>query len=350
MTSHGMRSLIVVLTLLLTVVQGCSDASTNAEDEKELRIITDPFEANDLLSKGVNLGNALEAPREGDWGLTLEAGYFELIKDAGFTAVRVPVRWSAHAHIDSPYTIDGFFMNRIDWVVEQARINDLAVVINIHHYEEIFEEPTRHKKRFLAMWRQIAGHFKNADPELIFEVLNEPHDNLTAELWNVFLKDAINVIRESNPYRTLMVGTADWGGVGSLEKLELPEEERNLIISVHYYEPFQFTHQGAEWVDGSDAWLGTKWTNLSSEKQAVDDDFNLVMSWANNNDRPVNIGEFGSYSRADIDSRYRWTKYVRQVCENRGFSWIYWEFGAGFGLYDRESCSWRSRLLDALME
>src|ERR1700681_3953301 len=57
----------------------------------------DAFHYNRLLGRGINLGNALDAPQEGAWGVTLEADYFRLIQEAGFNSVRIPIRWSAHA-------------------------------------------------------------------------------------------------------------------------------------------------------------------------------------------------------------------------------------------------------------
>jgi endoglucanase len=57
----------------------------------------DPFRQNKLLGRGINLGNALDAPKEGQWGVMLKEEYFKIIKDAGFNSVRIPIRWSAHA-------------------------------------------------------------------------------------------------------------------------------------------------------------------------------------------------------------------------------------------------------------
>ena len=57
----------------------------------------DPFKINTLLGRGVNLGNALEAPTEGEWGVVLKEEYFSIIKQAGFNSIRLPVRWSGHA-------------------------------------------------------------------------------------------------------------------------------------------------------------------------------------------------------------------------------------------------------------
>ena len=82
---------------------------------------TDPFRRNQRLRRTINLGNALEAPMEGDWGMVIESEYFPTIKAAGFTAVRLPVRWSAHAKKDNPFLIDQSFLDRVKWVVDHRR-------------------------------------------------------------------------------------------------------------------------------------------------------------------------------------------------------------------------------------
>jgi Endoglucanase len=38
----------------------------------------------------------LETLNEGEWGLYVQEEYFDLIKDAGFDFVRLPVNWKAH--------------------------------------------------------------------------------------------------------------------------------------------------------------------------------------------------------------------------------------------------------------
>src|SRR5689334_6429272 len=80
------------------------------------------------LGRGMNFGNALEAPNEGEWGVTLKADYFRAIKEAGFDTIRLPVRWSAHAQADAPYTIDPVFAKRIDWAIDQAVANKLNII------------------------------------------------------------------------------------------------------------------------------------------------------------------------------------------------------------------------------
>jgi endoglucanase len=283
------------------------------------------------LGRGINLGNKLEAPAEGDWGAPVEAWMLTTIKQGGFATVRVPTRWSAHAAQAPPYTIDQAFLDRVAWVVDQALSAGLTVVLNMHHYEEIFSDPQGQRARFLALWQQIAARFRDYPETLVLEVLNEPNSQLTPELWNEFLVDALAVIRQTNPDRWVVLGTAEWGGIGAMERLRLPDDD-HLIFTFHYYNPFQFTHQGAEWVSGSDAWLGTTW-GTDQERAAVRSDFDAVAAWALQHHVPVFMGEFGAYSRAALADRVAWTAFVSREAERRGFSWAYWEFDAGFGAY-----------------
>ena len=104
--------------LLTVVVLGNIPTLAGAEEDRPV------FELAKRLGRGVNLGNALEAPREGAWGMELQAEYFALIRRAGFDSVRLPVRWSAHAGTRAPYTIDPQFFARVDWAIAEAIKND----------------------------------------------------------------------------------------------------------------------------------------------------------------------------------------------------------------------------------
>ena len=167
----------------------------------------DVFETNKRLGRGMNIGNALEGPREGAWGVMIQDYYFPLIRKAGFDSVRLPIKWSAHAELSAPYAIDPEFMARIDAVVDQALRAGLAVVINIHHFEEMDKAPLDNRARLVGLWRQIATHFRGRSEDVVFEILNEPNTAQTAPLWNETLRLALTEIRASNPTRAVM-----WAG------------------------------------------------------------------------------------------------------------------------------------------
>ncbi len=308
-------------------------------------------EAADLnrrLGRGVNLGNALEAPREGDWGVRLESEYFRRVKEAGFQSVRLPVRWSAHAQAAVPYAIEEAFFQRVDWAMDEAARNGLAVVLNVHHYNELAADPAAHRERYLALWRQIARRYANRPETVLFEPFNEPHDKLDEGLWNALIPDVLAVIRESNPARVVVLGPASWNNVSKLPTLRLPTTDRRIIVTFHYYNPFPFTHQGAEWVGPNPPPLGRAWEGTASEREAIARDFDAAVTWAKAEGRPLYVGEFGSYEKAEMTSRARWTRAVREAAESRGMSWAYWEFVSGFGAFDRQAGAWRAPLLEAL--
>lgn len=304
-----------------------------------------------VLGRGVNLGNMLEAPREGEWGVRVEDEYFDLIQDAGFDSVRIPVRWSAHAGKEAPYTIEPEFFDRVEWVVKQAMAHRFYAVLNMHHYEEIFKQPDDHEERFLAIWKQVAERFKDYPEALYFELLNEPHDKLDVDRWNQLVPKALAVVRRTNPTRKVVIGPADWNSVNALQSLVLPQGDENLIGTFHYYSPFQFTHQGAGWTGGNaNEWLGTTWTGTPAQRQAVINDLDKALSWSVENRIPVYMGEFGAYSKADMESRALWTRFIAEEAVRRKIGFAYWEFCAGFGVYDPDSRVWREPLKAALLQ
>ncbi len=306
--------------------------------------------ANRALGRGINLGNALEAPREGEWGLTLQPEYFEAIRSAGFDSVRIPIRWSSHAKLEPPYTIDPRFFERIDWAIDQARSQGLVAVINIHHFEELDKNPDRFEAMILALWHQIAARYRDRPGTLYFELLNEPHDELTPDRWNAMIPPLLAVIRKANPDRPVIVGPGQWNGFRSLSTLRLPESDKNLIVTFHYYEPFEFTHQGAEWAGPqAQKWLGRTWTGTPEQLKKLTDDLDSVARWSKEHRRPIYLGEYGAYSKAPIDSRVQWTAAVSREADRRAFSRSYWEFGSGFGAYNPASHSWRNTLKNALL-
>jgi len=298
---------------------------------------------------GVNLGNMLEAPNEGAWGQSVHEDYFPTIRQAGFTLIRVPISWAAHVGPGPDYTIDPLFLACVDWVVAQSEKNNLVAILDYHNDEKLVHDPDANAARFVATWKQIAEHYKNAPVSIFFELLNEPNGKLDAPHWNDLLLKALAAVRATNPTRTVVIGPVRWNGIGALPTLALPENDHNLIVTVHFYDPMKFTHQGAEWVENSNPWLGTKWNGTDAEKKAVTDSFDKAEAWGKEHKRPIYLGEFGAYSKGDLDSRARWTAFVARAAESHGFPWTYWEFCSGFGVYDPKERDWRQPLLDALL-
>lgn len=310
---------------------------------------SDAFEAVKKLGKGVNLGNMLEAPTEGAWGLRVEAEFFPRIKHAGFDHVRIPIRWSAHTQPGEDARIDPTFARRVDSVIEQALKAGLALVLNVHHYEEADQDPSTHLPRLIKLWAQLGERYRNQPSSVYFELLNEPHAKLDEPLWSNALPELLATVRSTNPERFVIIGPTRWNNVSALSTLRLPPEDRRIIATFHYYSPFEFTHQGASWVADSDRWKGKTWTATESQLAAIRKDFDSALAWSKANQRPLYLGEFGAFSAAEMNSRVAWTGAIVREAEARGFSWCYWEFASGFGVFDPRAKTWRDPLLKVLI-
>jgi endoglucanase len=307
------------------------------------------------LGRGINFGNMLEAPREGDWGQRVEDAFIELVGQLGFADhVRLPVRWSNHASACAEAIIDPRFFARVDHVVEGLLAQGLSVVLNMHHYRQLEGNPLdRHEsavapdvveQRFYAMWRQIAAHYAGHGRRLLFEPYNEPHGSMDAT-WNDQLSRVVRVIRARNPTRALVVGPVHWNNASALPRLVLPPDP-NLILTTHQYEPFDFTHQGAPWIK-QPLPTGIDCCDVD-QQQIIIAKLDLAQREAQRMGYPMYIGEFGAFSKAPHSARLRFLRFMREQMAERGMSWSYWELASGFGLYDPVAKVLRADLFDAL--
>lgn len=307
------------------------------------------------LDRGINFGNMVDSPREGDWGLRLEQRFIELVGDGGFTsAVRLPVRWSNHASLDADARIDATFFARIEGAVDALLARGCTVLLDMHHYRQLDGDPLDKGEqavapelvlpRFYAMWKQIAERFADRSERLLFEPYNEPHGQLEPR-WNEVFAEVLALIRQSNPERVVVVGPTLWNNATHLDRLRLPDD-RHLIVTIHCYEPFAFTHQGADWVVPPKP-VGVGCCNKEQQRE-MEQHLELAQAYVRASGYPVVIGEFGAYSKAPAAARSRYLRYMRHAMESRGLPWMYWELASGFGVYDPEANRFRPEVFEAL--
>jgi endoglucanase len=308
------------------------------------------------LGRGVNFGNMLEAPQEGDWDLTVRDEFIDVAAGAGFASVRLPVRWSNHASATAPFAFDPRFFARVESVLDKLLARGFYVVLDMHHYRQLDGDRLDDGERavgsavvdvrFLILWRQIAERLRGRNDHLLFELYNEPHGRLTPPKWNDLAARALNVVRKSNPDRIVVIGPTDWNSAEALSALRLPNDP-NLVVTVHNYEPFKFTHQGAEWVSPVLP-TGVRCCDAGQRAEAIAP-LSTAKAWSDARHYPVFLGEFGAYNKGDMRSRVSYTRLVRDQAEARGIPWSYWELAAGFGVYDPVAHVWRGPLKDALL-
>lgn len=338
-----------------------------------------PPRASRHFRRGLNLGNRLEAPNEGDWGGRILPTDFPFIASRGFDHVRLPVRFSGHAEPSAPYTIDAAFFERIDQVIAQALEAGLAVVLDLHAYEELATDPAAEKERFFRLWAQIATRYRTLPETVAFEPFNEPHGELDS-VWNDLLTTAIATIRETNPQRLIVADSVFWADPSRLMDLVLPDDA-NIMASVHLYEPKLFSFQGQSWmgdayqttgvifpgppadpvtpvaaaldVDWAASWF-EEYNSLPSDTNpsglaTIEAQVSLIASYAQSSGRHVYNGEWGPQDGGDTESRARLIAVVREKCEAADVSWAIWEDTENMSLFDSEAGTWNTPLIDALL-
>lgn len=324
------------------------------------------FQAAKLFLRGVNVGNYLEVPPGQKWSVTISSSDFSHIQREGFDHIRVPVGWQHYAGAAPDFRLSHEIFSRVDFVITNALANHLAIIINIHNFDELDQNPEAAAGEFISIWKQIAARYKKFPATLAFELDNEPHNAASTARMNPIHARAISEIRKTNPRRTIFVEPGNWGSIDELKNLTLPPDD-NIIVSVHCYEPFNFTHQGATWA-GPDVknlagivfpgppakpleldpslklnrWV-TNWialyNTLPTEKNpsspaAFDANLKLARAWSDFYGRPVHIGEFGCYTKADAASRARFYEAFRREAEKEKLGWAIWDWNAGFRYWD----------------
>lgn len=262
----------------------------------------------------------------------------KLIADAGFHTIRVPL--FAFKHIaDTQGNLDPAYLERIDHLIDLAVANHLNIILDEHNYEECSKSADDCAVLLPNVWYDLANRYRNAPNNVIFELLNEPNGQVDAQIWNAWLPDLISMIRETNPTRNLIVGPVMWNSPDQLSTLQLPATDQHIIVTFHYYTPMEFTHQGASWAGPQlEALRGVRWTGTADQLAAINTTFDAVSSWSKTNNRPIFLGEFGSYAKfnTNLDDRVAWTRAVSKAAADRGFAralWVY-EGSGGFGIHD----------------
>jgi endoglucanase len=345
----------------------------------------DPHAQARALGKGVNFGNELEAdPEEGAWsgGLKIEESHLDLARAAGFDSVRLPVGFAAHALDGAPYTIDAAFMRRVDQVVGWGLAKGLRVVVDLHNYGAVHTDPGGQRARLVALWRQIATHFRCAPDTLYYELLNEPSQGLTPATWSAIVADVLAAIRAVDPRHTVVVGATDWSNPDGLAGLQVPASERNAIVTFHYYAPTLFCFQGKtafmgkDWATTGITWPGPpaspvtpaggvgqwvvdwigRYDTVRDPAQnpagewVIERDVARAAAWGAQHGRPLWMGEFTAQDGADLASRARWLAAVRTRLEAHGIPWSVWTLlsDPGSRLFDVSTGEWNTELTGAL--
>ncbi|MDG1793015.1 MAG: glycoside hydrolase family 5 protein, partial [Flavobacteriaceae bacterium] len=346
---------------------------------------TAPYDMVSQMGRGINLGNVLSAPIEGNWAAA-EEQYFIDVAAAGFTNVRIPIDFfgtrttgdtsgysstagtaGAYTGTSADYVVSSVYLDRVQQVVNWSLNQGLVTIIDLHGStlnsefiytfdsgESEYTHPSSAKRaadndKFRAIWTQVADRFKNHSDNLLFEVINEPYFHMSKTDMDTLNTDILAIIRASggsNGTRNVIIT----GGTETSHQAPLQidpsiiSSDSYLIATFHYYQPFNFTSSSADSRDNE------SWGTVQNKEQLTTR-FNEVYQWALTNQIPVFLGEFGAdntggynYSTGDLNtisdnttgfadggpdnaSRVEYHRFIVEQAINKGFSFAAWDSG-----------------------
>lgn len=403
------RTLAAAIAVMMAVLTGCS--SNGSSDNTEVTsaadtAVTEAAAAENTwdeldrtaitaaMGMGWNLGNQLEAssnkvPSETAWGNPIiTEDLIKAVKAQGFNTIRIPVSYLSKIGDAPDYTIDSAWLDRVQEVVDYVVGNDMYAVMNIHgdgYYTVdggwllcVDDNQDEIKAKYEAVWKQIADRFKDYDERLIFESMNEEFDNTygrpnkdgyaNINEYNQIFVDTVRGTGSNNTKRWLLLPgwntnveytAGNYGFVIPEDKL-CESDGKRIMISVHYYDPYNFT------LDENSSSAKTQWGKYATEnfdnwgqEDYVDSQMQKLHDTFVAEGYPVIIGEMGVQDKTHLSesfNEYRryWLEYVVKSAKANGCIPVYWDNGwngkNGFGLFDRTSCTvTQQSLIDAMI-
>lgn len=333
-----------------------------AENESDFRTSSQIAEA---INVGWCLGNSFDCydsnhekvSTETSWGnVKTTEEIIKSVKYAGFNAIRIPVTWDEHMTGD---VIQTEWLDRVQEVVDYAYNNNMFVILNMHHDDYIWFNPTESEysqdsQKLCAIWQQISERFSEYDDKLLFEGMNEPRTIDSEKEWiggtpeeraviNKYEQDFVKTVRATggnNSERTLIITSyAASAETTAIDDVIIPDD-RNIILSVHYYAPWKFS-------EGIDS------TFTDDGKSELDNKFAELKEKFIDKGTPVIIGEFGCVNATDNATRSEYYNYYISSARANGIKCFIWDNGkssgeSSFGILNRSKLSWNEEILNGI--
>ena len=328
----------------------------SAFDDGTMRNITS-IDVVSEMKTGWNLGNSLdvEGPDETYWGNPATTKtMIDSVSARGFKTLRVPVTWRFHQGPAPNYLVEANWLDRVEEIVNYGRANNMYVILNVHHDDTwiipTYDQADEVKDRLSKLWTQVAERFKNYSDFLIFETLNEPRHENTANEWtggtaegrdvvNQFHQVSLEAIRATggnNSTRHIMISAYAASTLPvAMNALVIPNDDPNTIISLHSYFPYPFT------LGGTNATWGT-----DNDRAQLEAEMDRIKTKFTDNGKAVVLGEWASGNQNNLEDRLEHATFYAQAAAERGFASVWWDNGNsdvsndGLAIFNRQTLTW----------
>ncbi len=361
--------------------------------------ITNPLQEKAMksLNKGINITNWLEENGTVFKGeFKFDESDVKLMADNGIKSLRFPIDLDQYVTNRDEFVAgtatelafdDANLFGVLDSFVEWTGKYKMGFVIDYHEYDNGYNTKTATNENYKAMmaglWKHVAAHFAtNERDDIFYELLNEPDmsdGKVTTVNWRKAAQQDIDSIRTVDKVHTIIFGDAAWYSISNLAK-GAPLNDDNVIYAVHTYDPFVFTHQGADWTDAKTIknlmfpYDKEKWSEYSADFGVNKNTINWVATgvkeyyktaskegimkvvlpakeWAVKNNVPVIINEFGAYrNKSDAQSVLNYLTALREISDTLQIPLQHWGYTGGFSLFDSDDGVKGTKLYEGIKE
>ncbi len=283
----------------------------------------------------------------------------QLIAQQGFRTVRLPIAFDKYTYPNSS-NLQPELLTKLKEIYYACYNLNLKIIFTFHYgfmnEHSIYNHDINHVS---WIWKQIQTEFKGHGCEyLFFELYNEP--TMEAKRWKETIEKLISYIRHEDELRIYIVGGSNYNGLNDLIEMGKLKDER-LFYTFHFYEPFIFTHQGAEWTIEKSYMKGFPYpykkrlmpdfdqraTGTSVEKDYkkypyegtydyINGRMNQIANYCIKNNMPLVCTEFGVIDSADDNSREQYLKDVTKSLQQYNIKGMVWDYDQRFLITNRQ--------------
>ena len=339
-----------------------------------------PQEESFTIKRGTNISHWLsQSNRRGEarraWFTEQDV---QFLAGLGFDHLRIPIdeeqMWDELGNKE----LEAFELlnNALNWCAAHnlRAIVDLHI-LRSHHFNKaekpLWTEPAA-QEQFFQCWRDLSEELKDRPLHMVaYELMNEPVAD-DPEDWNKLVAKAIAVVRQTEPERVIFIGSNRWQSASTFDQLRVPENDPNIMLSFHMYEPFALTHHQASWTSIRDyggpvqyPGITVKEEDLATypqkvqeamkrhvrhfDKNSIIEHFQKPLALAKETGLPIYCGEWGCLPTVPEEDRLQWYRDMREVLEANNIAWTTWDYKGGFGIVDGDGNP-KQPLIDVLTQ
>lgn len=379
-------SILIGCMLLLGIISCGNDNNNPGETGLEKAVLPEVDWEHDSFKilKGVNISGWLSQTSTRKVGVDAFFTKKDVQKLAswGFDHIRLPIDEG------EIFTEEGEWKEKerglIHKAIEWCKELNMRVILDFHilrsHYFNDTENMTlwsseAEQNKLSCMWKKLSAEFNQYPNSLLaYELLNEPVPDTPGQ-WNKLSSRLINELRILEQDRMIVLDASSHSSIGALSTLAVPQNDPNIMLSVHFYTPHLLTHYQAGWwpalkrltiklhypgqlvsrqdvdtIRDSENLRVVNYYNGYYDKAVLTENIQIALDKSKETGLQIHIGELGCIENTDPTVRQNWMSDVAVICKEHNVAFSVWGYKGGFGIMNDNGTAKDQRVIDALTQ